>query len=163
MNFENITLDSKESLRCILMDWKSYVDSFTLDVHYTEPTTTEQLDEAEKKLNVKLPTKLSNLLKQTNGIYDQFNCPYVWSTNKIIEDNLFFRNFEDYKNLYMPFDHLLFFSDSGCGDLFGFSILNGQVQTDAIFVWNHETDSRNWIASSLEAFLKGWITGGISI
>jgi SMI1-KNR4 cell-wall len=63
----------------------------------------------------------------------------------------------------MPFDHLLFFSDAGNGDLFGFSILNGSIQKDDIFVWNHEDDSRSWIASSLEAFIKGWITDKITV
>ena len=70
---------------------------------------------------------------------------------------------EDYKDHYKPLDYLLFFSDSGCGDLFGFAILNGQVQTDDIFVWDHETDCRNFVAVSLEIFLKDWITGRISI
>lgn len=145
------------------MDWKSYIDSFTIDVRYAEPATPEQLEEVVKQLNVKLPSKLSDLLKQTNGVFDQHYCPFVWSTKRVIEDNLFFRNFEDYKDIYMPFDHLLFFSDSGCGDLFGFAILNGQVQTEDIFVWDHETDSRKWIAASLEIFLKGWITSEIAI
>lgn len=145
------------------MDWKRYMDSFTTDVHYVEPATPEQLDEVEKQLNVKLPPKLSDLLKQTNGIFDQYNYPYVWSTNQIIEENLSVRNFEDYKDIYMPFDHLLFFSNSGFGDLFGFAILNGQVQNDHIFVWDHETDCRKLMAISLETFLKGWITGEVSI
>lgn len=145
------------------MDWKSYIDSFTADVHYTEPASTEKLAEVEMQLNVKLPPKLSDLLNQTDGIFDQYNYPYVWSTNQIIEENLSVRNIEDYKDLYMPFDHLLFFSDSGCGDLFGFAILNGQVETDNIFVWDHETDCRNLVAVALEIFLKDWITGRISI
>ena len=152
-----------ESLRCKWMDWKSYIASFAIDVHYAEPATTEQLDEVVEQLNVKLPPMLLGLLKQTNGVFDYHKCPVVWSTDQMIEDNLFFRNFEDYKDIYMRFDHLLFFSDSGCGDLFGFAILNGQVQTDAIFVWDHETDSRTWIAASLETFLKGWMTDEISI
>lgn len=42
--------------------------------------------------------------------------------NILNKDNLFFRTFGDYKDIYMPFDHLLFFSDNGCGDLFGFKI-----------------------------------------
>lgn len=81
---------------------------------------------------------------------------------KIVKDNLFFRNFSDYKDIYMPFDHLLFFSDNGCGDLYGYKILNGSIQTEDIYVWNHEDDSRTWVTSSLEVFIKGWITGEIT-
>ncbi len=52
----------------------------------------------------------------------------------------------------MPFDCLLFFADGGNGDLFGYSILNGIVQRDDIYVWNHENDSRTWVAPSLKIF-----------
>lgn len=62
----------------------------------------------------------------------------------------------------MPFDNLLFFSDNGCGDLFCYRILNGCIQTEDIYVWNHEDVSRTWVASSLEEFIKGWITSEIS-
>lgn len=67
------------------------------------------------------------------------------------------------KDIYMPFDHLLFFSDAGNGDLLGYRILNGSIQDNEIFAWNHEDDSRTWISSSLENFLKGWITGEITV
>lgn len=76
---------------------------------------------------------------------------------------IFFRNFEDYRDIFMPFDHLLFFSDAGNGDLFGYVILNGSIQRDDIFVWDHETDSRKWIAFSLKDFIEGWANGRISV
>lgn len=37
------------------------------------------------------------------------------------------------------------------------------TKRDDIFVWDHESDSRKWVASSLEDFLKGWIGGEISV
>ena len=145
------------------LNWKKYIDSFECEVHYAEPATKEQINEVERQLGVKLPPKLLALLNQTNGVFDEHRCHYVWPTNRFIEDNLYFRQFEDFKDVFMPFDHLLFFSDSGCGDLFAFKIMNGHVQTEDVFVWEHETDSRKWVASSLETFLKGWITGELSI
>lgn len=88
----------------------------------------------------------------------------IWSTTQMVKDNLFFRNFEDYKDIYMPFDHLFFFSDAGNGDLFAYAILkNGTIEKTDIYVWNHEDDSRTWVASSLEQFIEGWVTGKISV
>lgn len=92
-----------------------------------------------------------------------FDCPLIWSTSQIVEGNVFFRNFDDYKDIFMPFNNLLFFSDAGNGDLFAFAILNGSIRKGDIYVWNHEDDSRMWIASSLEEFIRGWSTGKISI
>jgi hypothetical protein len=103
------------------------------------------------------------LFNETNGVFDEYNCPLIWSTNQIIKDNLFFRTFNDYKDIYMPFDHLLFFSDAGNGDLFGYPILNGSIQRDDIFVWDHESDSRKWVASSLKDFIEGWANSRITV
>jgi len=48
----------------------------------------------------------------------------------------------------MPFDPFLFFGDNGGGDQFAF------VQTPQrpdIFVGEHESDSRRWVANDLRA------------
>ena len=55
----------------------------------------------------------------------------------------------------MPFDALLFVASVGNGDLFGYAVLNGTIQRDDIYVWDHEDDSRTWVASSLKDFIKG--------
>jgi len=143
--------------------WKNFIETISKEYHFKAPASNPEVTLIEEKLNIELPKKLVDLFNETNGVFDNFDCPLIWSTEQIIKDNLFFRNFDDYKDIYMPFDHLLFFSDAGNGDLFGFAILNGSIQKDDIYVWNHEDDSRTWIASSLENFIKGWITSEISI
>lgn len=143
--------------------WKNYIQSVTSGYHFTNPASAAELELIQEKLNVILPSDLDGLLKETNGVFDEFDCPLIWSTDQMIRDNVFFRTFEDYKDLYMPFDHFLFFSDAGNGDLFGYVILNGQIQRDDIFVWDHESDSRTWVASSLKDFIEGWANDRISI
>jgi len=142
--------------------WKDYIGAISIEHSFTQPASIGEIAQIKKKLNVELPKKLLELYSETNGVFDSFNCPLIWSTSQIVEDNSFFRNFKDYKDIYMPFDHLLFFSDNGCGDLFGYRILSGSIQTEDIYVWNHEDDSRTWVAPSLELFIKGWITGEIT-
>ena len=143
--------------------WKEYIQSATTGYHFTKPAIKSDISQIKEQLHVDLPTDLLELLSETNGVFDEFNCPLVWSTNQIIKDNLFFRTFNDYKDIYMPFDHLLFFSDAGNGDLFGFPILNGSIQRDDVFVWDHESDSRKWVASSLKDFIEGWANSRISV
>ena len=61
-----------------------------------------------------------------------------------------FRTFEDFRSLYMPFDHLLLFGGDGGGDLFAYPVrADGSTSAMGIFVWEHEDDSRTWRASSL--------------
>lgn len=143
--------------------WKDYIGTISNEYSFKPSASNTEIIQITEELNVELPKMLWALFKETNGVFDRFGCPLIWSTSQIIKDNLFFRNFEDYKDIYMPFDHLLFFSDNGCGDLFGYKILNGRIQTEDIYVWNHEDDSRMWVASSLKVFIKGCILGEITI
>lgn len=80
-----------------------------------------------------------------------------------MRENLFFWTIHEHRDFIKPLDTFLFFSDAGNGDLFGYSIIDGSIQTEDIYVWNHEDDSRRAIASTLEEFIKGWIIGDISV
>ncbi|WP_153722895.1 SMI1/KNR4 family protein [Sporosarcina cascadiensis] len=142
--------------------WKSYINKISKDHSFAEPASEAEIFLLADELSVDLPRKLLELYSETNGVFDSFDCHLIWPVSRIIEDNMFFRNFDEYKEMYMSFDQLLFFSDNGCGDLFCNRILNGTIQTEDIYVWNQEDDSRTWDVASLETFIKGWITGEIS-
>ncbi|WP_226669710.1 SMI1/KNR4 family protein [Metabacillus litoralis] len=144
--------------------WKEFVNSISKEYHFKEPAQKFEIAQIQKELNVNLPKELTDLYNETNGVFDNWNCPLVWSTSQIIKDNQFYRNFDDYRDIYMPFDNLFFFSDAGNGDLFFYAILkNGTIEKNDIYVWNHEDDSRNWVAASLKHFIEGWITGEIGV
>lgn len=143
--------------------WKEYIQTATTGYHFKKTATDVEMRSIKEELHVELPQDLLGLLNETNGVFDEYGSSLIWSIDQIIEDNLYYRNFEDYRDIYMPFDHLLFFSDAGNGDLFGYAILNGSIQREDIFVWDHETDSRKWISSSLKDFIEGWANGRISV
>jgi hypothetical protein len=60
----------------------------------------------------------------------------------------------------MAFEGLLFFGDIGDGDFVGLQVLRG-VTPDDVYLWDHETDSRVWVAPTLEQYLRrqlqGWL------
>ena len=143
--------------------WKTYINSISAEQQFRDPATDAELTIIKEKLKIELPEELKQLYWETNGVFDEFGCPLIWSIDQIVEDNLNYREDEDYKDIFMPFEHLLFFSDAGNGDLFGYAILNGVIQKTDIYVWNHEDDSRTRVASSLKDFIKGWISGDISV
>ena len=125
------------------------------------PASPDQLVGAENALGVQLPKELSSLLRETDGVKDEYGLDLIWPIRRIRDDNLMFRTYEDFVELYMPFDHLLFFSDAGNGDQFAFVITGGAVRRPDIFVWNHENDSRKWVAPALKIFLEWWQQGNI--
>ncbi|HHY2675926.1 SMI1/KNR4 family protein [Bacillus toyonensis] len=142
--------------------WKNIIRSISLNLCMKNPATKDELADIQKWLHVELPNELYQLLQETNGIEGEYG-DFIWSASKIKTENMNMRNIVDFKDLYMPFDCLLFFADGGNGDLFGYSILNGMVQRDDIYVWNHENDSRTWIAPSLKPFMEWWESGKITI
>lgn len=79
----------------------------------------------------------------------------VWSVEDVRGRNQEFRTLESFKDLYRPFDHLLFFGDDGGGDQFAFPIhADGQIHKQGIFRWKHESDERVWLANCLEQFFE---------
>ncbi|MES9667511.1 SMI1/KNR4 family protein [Bacillus nitratireducens] len=142
--------------------WKNTIRSISSNLSLKNPATKDELAEVQKNLQLELPNDLYQLLQETNGIEGEYG-QFIWDASKIKIENMNMRNIVDFKDLYMPFDCLLFFADGGNGDLFGYSILNGIVQRNDIYVWNHENDSRTWVAPSLKIFMVWWESGKITI
>lgn len=127
------------------INWKALLEPFTKENDYMKlnpPATEQQISEVEEKLNIQLPDDLKGLLRELNG--DDW---LLLSTVQMIEINLMVRAQE----FYMPLDCLLFFGGNGCGDYYGYPITREDGLRDGdVLRWNHENDSREWVASGLK-------------
>lgn len=139
--------------------WREYVSGFTDKAVFASPATRATLGIAEEALGIKLPKELCELLQESDGIEGEYRLGLVWPIQRIQEENHWFRANDAFRGLYMPFDCLLFFGDAGNGDQFAYSILDSEVRRNDIFVWNHEDDSRSWVASSLKTYFEWSFTG----
>ncbi|MEU2992324.1 SMI1/KNR4 family protein [Streptomyces griseoincarnatus] len=88
---------------------------------------------------------------ESDGLTDEYGTDVVWSAQRILDDNMHFRGDEQFRSLYMPFDSLMFFGDNGGGDQFAFVRV---PERNEVFVWDHETDSRNLVSPDLESYLR---------
>jgi hypothetical protein len=144
--------------------WIEFLRGLTSECEFLAPATEQQLSTAESALGIELPPDLRDLLRESDGVLGEYGLGLVWSLDRIVEDNLRFRSSTNFRDLYMPFDNLLFFADAGNGDQFAFSVqADGAIHRPAIFAWNHEDDSRTWVAQSLRNYLEGWISGKITL
>jgi len=143
--------------------WREFIQSLTSDLTFHPPAILDEVEKAESNLGVLFPDELKSLLKESDGVEGSYGTGLIWNVERIKKDNLNFRQFPDFKELYMPFDHLLFFADAGNGDQFAFGILNGEIRNPDIFVWNHENDSRTWVAPSLDVYLEWWLNGKLKV
>ncbi|WP_328890929.1 SMI1/KNR4 family protein [Streptomyces sp. NBC_00316] len=130
--------------------WKQVALDAYRNAGFRDPSDGSMLAEAERRLGSELPAELAQLLLESNGIMGWTSVDTVWTIEQIIDRNLSFRSDSSFAQLYMPFDALLFFGDNGGGDQFAF------VQTPRrpdVFVWEHENDSRRWVARDLRDYL----------
>lgn len=143
--------------------WKELVQRHCADCRFAEPVGDAQFAQLQDALGISIPDELCQLLHESDGIRGEYGVDLIWSAERIRTDNLLFRTNNDFRELYMPFDHLLFFADAGNGDQFAFAILAGEVRSLDVFAWNHENDSRVWVAPSLTKYLEWWPTGRIKV
>lgn len=140
--------------------WREHISNLTEDAVFSDPASAQDLERAEEALGGPLPEPLVDLLGETDGVRGAYGLGVVWPLSRIVEDNLLFRTNPDFADLYMPFDPLLFFADAGNGDQFAFLWM---PRRDEIFVWDHESDSRSWVAGSLHQYLQWWLDGTLRI
>jgi SMI1 / KNR4 family (SUKH-1) len=131
--------------------WREMALRVYPDAQFESGVDPRDLDAAASALGEALPPDLGSLLMETNGIIGPDGLDVVWRLARIVEDNRTFRTSSDLAELYLPFDGLLFFGDNGGGDQFAFVLRDNRRD---IFVWDHETDSRYWVAGHLENFLS---------
>jgi hypothetical protein len=144
--------------------WVEFLRGVYTTIEFHQPSSVFQLDEAESKLGLKLPDELRSILCETNGVTGEYGLGLLWPIQRIVEDNLKFREDGDLRDLYMPFDHLLFVADAGNGDQFAYSIrADGAIHHSDIFAWDHENDSRTWVAASLKQYFEWWENGSIKL
>jgi len=147
----------------LAMNWKEHIEAICAQATFSEPAEVQALLAAETQLGMRLPQSLRELLAESNGVRGEYDLALIWPIERIVADNRSFRESKSFRTLYMPFDGLLFFADAGNGDQFAFAIADGQVRRPDIFVWDHEDDSRTWLAKDLREYLEGWVSGRIAI
>jgi hypothetical protein len=144
--------------------WKDTISSVSKSCNFADPVSSIEIQNSEKQLGIQLPAPLQSLLLETNGVYEiEHELHLVWTLQDIVKENFYHRTNRDYQDIYMPFDHLVFFAGAGNGDLFAFTVTaNKQIRND-IFVWSHDDDSRTWVAPNLATYFDWWLSGKIEI
>lgn len=143
--------------------WKEYISNKCKECSFKEPVYTSEIKTAELKLGVKIPNQLLSFLLETNGCLGEYDLGLIWSLDKIVFNNTFFRSEERFRDIYMAFDNLLFFADAGNGSQFFFPISANKDTRESVFIWSHEDDSRLWVAPNLEKYIDWWLSGKIKI
>ena len=143
--------------------WKELVSRFANEHQFRTPASPTEIGAAARVVGCELPSELRGVLEESNGLYGPYGSGLIWSTEMMAEQNALMRSTSDFRELYMPFDCLLFFGDAGNGDLFAYTILAGSVRRSDVFAWNHENDSRMWVAPNLSRYLEWWLTGRMKL
>ncbi|MFD4440221.1 SMI1/KNR4 family protein [Nocardia sp. NPDC058519] len=133
--------------------WKDLIRELYEDAEFGPEASGTEIDQVEGRLGQAVPNELRELLRHTNGVQAEWGSGLVWSVEEIIDQNTQFRRDAEFAELYMPFDQLMFFGDNGGGDQFAYVRLPSRHNT-GVYVWDHETDDRKWVAGSLTDYLQ---------
>jgi hypothetical protein len=139
--------------------WRELILEMYPEADLYDPADEVTLAEVEKRLMLPLPFELASLLRETDGVTNEYGDAVVWSARRLVEDNLAMRGEPDYLELYAPFDEMIFFGDSDMGPQFAY------VHTDygpGIVVWDHESDRRRLVVVSLRDYLARCLIQGNS-
>ena len=140
--------------------WTEVIAALPGTAVFRPPASESSLISCATTLGHPLPADLVALLRESDGIEGEYGAGLIWSTQRIASENQSLRVDADLAALYMPFDPLIFIGDAGNGDLFA---LLSTIDRPDVFAWNHEEDSRTWVAPSLAKYLEWWLTGKIKL
>ena len=139
--------------------WRELLITAYPECLLNKPIRAQEIYFVERTLGVQFPESLRQLLQEANGGADGDAGWVLWDLTKVEKQNLGLR----YIDTHMPVNHLLFFAENSSSDLFGFPIINKKVNTERVYVWRRDDDSRICIAVSLQEFLQRWLTGALTI
>ena len=140
--------------------WRERILTWTAEAIFHDGASASTLRVCEAALGQCLPSDLSGLLGESDGVDGEYGLGLIWPVARIVADNLRFRTDAKFASLYMPFEPMLFFADAGNGDQFAFVIRDRPADE---FVWDHETDSRTMVAPSLATYLEWWLNGRLTV
>lgn len=127
-----------------------------LGVGLHDPASGEEVARCESVLGECLHNDLLFILGEvTNGIdgIGLYALDLLWDATEVSARNVDMRTLATETGYYMPFESLQFFGDhQGNGDLVGLPTL--AEPSSSVFLWNHENDSRTWIAPDIPTYIE---------
>jgi hypothetical protein len=132
------------------------------------PATAEEIKQVGDTLNVCLPDELVDLLSDSNGVEQLMENPITnelmsigdiyWPTHAIISCTLSqYKYLETIESKHKT--KYLFFADSGCGENFGYKIIDGKCYDTTIYVYYPIEDKYVPLCANLKEWLIGWLSG----
>ena len=111
------------------------------------PALPADIQRAENVVGYPFPSELRELLSELNG--DRW---FLLSVEQIIDTVNINRQY--LLECYEDIERHIFFAENGCGDYYGYNVnSDGSVDSDKIYIWLHETNETNIVASSIEELI----------
>ncbi|WP_329011219.1 SMI1/KNR4 family protein [Streptomyces sp. NBC_01601] len=136
--------------------WPEFIATLPETAEAAPPATEAALADCATALGHALPPALTTLLAAADGITGEHGTELLWPAERLAAENVALRGGAEFAALYMPFDPLVFFGETGGGDLYA---VLARIDRPDVFVWDHETDSRTWAAGSLADHLRRAVSG----
>jgi len=155
--------------RLTLLNYSHPEGKFSLRQEVRPPATDTEVDEAESRLQARIPSSLRSLLLETNGVMTMMSLDgeewfedlwTVWPLDEIIKQNLWHREQYAGRNV----SRFVFFATAGVdGIQFGFPGTTELVDDAPVFAWYPDETHDKQMADGLSRFLEEWCSGRLSV
>jgi hypothetical protein len=126
---------------------------------FAAPASLEALTDAETTLGCQLPTDLTQLLRETDGLSNIVHGRFIWPIATLVNENRYVRTTMRSVLRAIPVESVLFFGDDGGGDMYFFFLPATTTATSAIYCWRHESDTYEYFAPTISVYLARMIAG----
>ena len=130
--------------------YKEILEEYAKESEWVEvqpPALMNEVKRAQEYVGHPFPEELVNLLLELNG--DKW---LIFSTEEIIET---VSNTREYlSECYEDIQNHIFFAGNGCGDYYCYNVsVDGKVEDDKIYIWEHEENSCRIVAKNIEEMI----------
>ncbi len=117
------------------------------------PGSLTEIKEVAHYFNTSLPNELVDFLLEFDGVGE-----FLFSAKRIVEITKLVR--KNFKDTTFKVDDLCFIGEGGQGNYFCYKIKDdGSIDDSNIFLWNHETNERIYVAESLPELIRKFYGG----
>lgn len=117
------------------------------EIKLSNPTSIQKINEIESIIWLSLPQDIKNIYLISNGVSLHYSDP-IWDIDTLIWLQNTMRETNAFKELYSDFSNILFFWDDWGWNYFWYKLNANWTLPWDVFIWNHENDSRTWVANT---------------
>lgn len=132
--------------------WRNLFETHWTECKLRDPIENSVIEKCQDELSVAVPDVLLEFYNESDGVLGPDGDFLILPMQELVDTNVDMWLNHEYEGVFMPFESLLFFAYDRTDNMFAYPILGERADSDKIYKWKRETDSRTFYANGLEQY-----------